>query len=290
VLNLDAELELGSRAVYSPTRRVKLAMKPHVERLAASLLGPDDVVVDEDSAPLATRGFSGRAYCPTPRALVILRCVGAEPEPHPTLSVLRHVNSRAFASSLGSTLPGAAFVTSVDDANAKVSSKPKVGDAWRIKYAFGMTGRNQRVVPVATLSAQDLAFVATGVAKGGVQVEPNVAIECEYARHGVIAETGDVRVGDLVRQRSDVRGAWVSTERIDESSDALDAIRALMDEEARYVAAALKGAGYFGPFGVDAFSYRDQAGALRLQPRSEINARYSMGFAVGFRLRSSQPR
>ena len=44
---------------------------------------------------------------------------------------------------------------------------------------------------------------------------------------------------------------------------------------------ALAGAGYFGPFGIDAYRYRDRAGALRLQPRSEINARYSMGFAVG---------
>ena len=44
------------------------------------------------------------------------------------------------------------------------------------------------------------------------------------------------------------------------------------------MASALRGEGYFGPFGVDAYSYRDAAGALRLQSRSEINARYTMGF------------
>jgi hypothetical protein len=53
-------------------------------------------------------------------------------------------------------------------------------------------------------------------------------------------------------------------------------------EEARRVGLALAQAAYFGPFGVDAFTYRDRAGALQLQPRSEINARYTMGFAVGF--------
>jgi hypothetical protein len=40
---------------------------------------------------------------------------------------------------------------------------------------------------------------------------------------------------------------------------------------------------YFGPFGVDAYTYRARDGRLGLQPRSEINARYSMGFAAGFK-------
>jgi hypothetical protein len=48
------------------------------------------------------------------------------------------------------------------------------------------------------------------------------------------------------------------------------------------VGRALFAAAYFGPFGVDGFVYRDHDGGLRLQPRSEINARYSMGFAIGF--------
>jgi hypothetical protein len=56
--------------------------------------------------------------------------------------------------------------------------------------------------------------------------------------------------------------------------------RALTSERAS-VATALTLAGYFGPFGVDAFVYRDRLGTERLQPRSEVNARYSMGFAVG---------
>jgi hypothetical protein len=289
-LNLDAELELGGGAGYTPTRRVKVAMKAHIETLASSLLGPDDIVVDEDSTALVARGLLGRAYCPTPRALALLRRAGTELEPHPSLSVLRYVSSRAFASSLGTTLPGAAFVTDAEEACRKIESSPQLGRFWRIKYAFGMTGRNQRVVPAVPLSERDLDFVTIGIAQGGVQIEPNLAIEEEYARHGWIGVEGDVRVGELVRQRSDIRGAWVSTQRIDERSEALDATRARMGEEVRYVASALMAAGYFGPFGVDAFSYRDDADALRFQPRSEINARYSMGFAAGFGLRSSRPR
>ena len=44
---------------------------------------------------------------------------------------------------------------------------------------------------------------------------------------------------------------------------------------------ALHEAGYFGPCGVDAFTY-ERGGAVVRRARSEINARYSMGFAVGF--------
>ena len=40
---------------------------------------------------------------------------------------------------------------------------------------------------------------------------------------------------------------------------------------------ALRGAGYHGPFAIDAFAYRDGA-ARRFHPVCEINARYSFGW------------
>jgi hypothetical protein len=42
------------------------------------------------------------------------------------------------------------------------------------------------------------------------------------------------------------------------------------------VAEVLRDAGYFGPFGIDAYRWRDGA-TQYFNPRSEINARYSMG-------------
>jgi hypothetical protein len=114
-----------------------------------------------------------------------------------------------------------------------------------------------------------------------VQIEPNVRIEKEYAIHGLLLEDASFRLGALVRQHCNGRGGWVSTEPIADPA-ALGDILDRMVEEAHRVALALAAAGFFGPFGVDAYSYRDREGALRLQPRSEINARYCMGFAVGF--------
>ena len=282
VLNLDADLELGASGPYTPTKSVRLAMKAHVASLAGSLLGPDDVLVDESSPAGCARWLAGRAFCPTPCALAILRRAGADPEPTPPLDVVRRVNSRAFASALGPTLPGGAFVTDLERAKAALEGEPPVGEGWRVKYAFGMAGRNQRVVSGATLAENDLAFVSRGLARGGVQIEPNVAIDEEYALHGLVTVDARVDLGRLVRQRCDVRGAWLSTEWIDPAREPLGDVPARMSEEARRVGRALFEAGYFGPFGIDAFTYRDRRGDRQLQARSEINARYSMGFAIGF--------
>ncbi len=277
VLNLDADLELGAGEKYEPSARVKRAMKAPMARLAVRLLGADDVLVDEGSPPMA-RGRVGRAFCPTPRAIEILTCAGARPEPSPSVDVLRRVNSRAFASALGSTLPGAAFVTDLGVARSLLRARPPIGEAWRAKHAFGMAGRNQRVVSPSSLGPRDVAFVKSGIAEGGVQIEPNVAIEEEYAIHGFLPEDGPVRVGTLVHQRCDANGAWRATEPFSTAREAAGPLSKRLAEECRRVADALSAAGYFGPFGIDAYSYRDRRGVLCLQPRSEINARYSMGF------------
>jgi len=279
VLNLDADLELAAGQGYTPRRTVVDAMASFVPVLARSLLGPEDVLVEASSPPRHARGLPGRAFCPTPRALAALREAGAEPEPAPGIEVLRLVNSRAFASSLGATLPGAAFVTTFDEARRHLEQPPPLGHGWRVKRAFGMSGRGQRVIASAQPTEADLAFVRGGMPDGGVQIEPNVSVQREYALHGILAADGGCRLGTIVEQRCDARGAWLSTEPLADPGDELT--QALIAEAVR-VAAALSGRGYFGPFGIDAFAYRGRDSVTLLQPRSEINARYSMGFAAGF--------
>lgn len=296
VLNLDADVELaaiasgiaGPRAPYTPNRQVREAMGTFAPRLAASLLDPhEDLLIDESSPSEVAQGRVGRAFCPTPRALRLLRRAGAEPEPHPPCDVLVRVNARAFASSLGTTLPGAAFVATEAEARARIASPPRseMADAWRIKHNFGMTGRGQRVVVPGRLSDADAAFVLAGLAQGGVQIEPDVAIVDELAIHGLLSESGALSLGPVVKQRCDGRGAWISTEALPP-----ELAPAELRPEAERVASALTAAGYFGPFGIDAYTYRARRGRATstapivlptlLQPRSEINARFTMGFSV----------
>jgi hypothetical protein len=285
VLNLDADVELaaiaasGVRAAYAPSRHLREAMRAFVPRLAASLVDPvHDLLIDEDSPAGIARGRVGRAFCPTPRALRLMRRCGAEPAPHPACDVVLRVNARAFASSLGTTLPGAAFVAHEPEARARLATPPppELSDSWRIKRNFGMAGRGQRVVVPTRLTEGDMAFGRAGLVEGGVQIEPDVAIVGELAIHGVLAPGGVVTLGPVVEQRCDARGKWVSSARMPP-----DRAPAQLPREAERVAAALTAAGYFGPFGVDAYTYRSRrGGAVELQPRSEINARFTMGFTV----------
>jgi hypothetical protein len=297
VLNLDADVELaaiasgaaGARTGYTPKRGVRDAMRMFAPKVAASLLEPgEDLLVDEDSPPLLARGLVGRAFCPTPRALRLLRRAGAEPEPHPECDVLLRVNSRAFASSLGTTLPGAAFARDEGEVRAHLATPPPplLAEAWRVKRNFGMTGRGQRIIASSGPTEQDLAFLRAGLSEGGVQIEPNVAIAAEFAVHGLVEPSGALTLGPVVQQRCDSRGAWISSERI-----AAEAAPPGLAAEAVRVAAALSSARYFGPFGVDAYTYLVRRGpgeaksgseptTLLQQLRSEINARYTMGFAV----------
>jgi hypothetical protein len=272
VLNLDADLELAHGPGYAPSASVARATAAFAERLRTSLVGADDFVVDASSREGAARGLVGRAFCPTPRAIAMLVRAGAEPEPHPSFEVLRRVASRAFSASLGQTMPKAAFVDSLDEARAHLRGDPAPGTGWRIKRAWGMAGRGHRVVDADPRDA-DVAFLASWIGEGGAQIEPNVHIVHEYALHGYVTD-GDVRLGVLTEQRVDASGAWIGTELASEPSPEISA-------EAERAARALVNAGYFGPFNVDAFTYED-GDRVVLRARSEINARYSMGFAVGF--------
>jgi hypothetical protein len=283
VLNLDADLELGAGKTYTPSAAVLAAMEPHVERLRRELLGPDDVLVGERTPPGSAAGRPGRAFCPTDRAERILRQAGAMPEPRPTQAVLREVNGRAFASSLGPTLADGVFERDLQAALSRVARPPPSGLAksWRAKRAFGMAGRGQRRIDPAAIGGADVAFLETAIAEGGVQLEPDVRIERELAIHGWLAADGSLQKGAVVLQECDRHGQWVRSRRPAPGEVGPELERALVFELS-LVGSALAHVRYFGPFGVDAFEYRTAAGAIALQPRSEINARYSMGFAVGF--------
>ena len=279
VLNLDADLELATGPRYAPTKNVRAMMAPHAARLAAALLRSDDVLVDETSPQGVAEGLVGRAFCPTSRAVGMLVRAGARPVPHPVQDVLRAVNGRAFCAALGQTLPGAVFARDLETAKAVVAAAPTVATQWRAKRAFGMAGRGQRRIAAGVPSEADLSFLRASIASdGGVQIEPNVTIVRELGVHALLEPNGSSCLGRIVTQTCDEHGQWLSTSPADDVGvDVFDALT----NEARRVARALHGAGYFGPFGIDAFEWRDVAGALHLQPRSEINARYSMGFAVG---------
>lgn len=221
------------------------------------------------------KGLVGRAFAPTPLALAALADAGSRPCDAPPLEVLARVNHRAFCAALGPSLPGAAYVTELAALEEVWSAADWLG-SWVVKHPHGYVGRLRHTTQELDASTRDFARRCLDEA-GGVAVEPWVERTADFALHGFLARTGAVAVGEPTAQRCDARGAWRgSTRDHDLEPHELRALR----EELERVADALRSAGYFGPFGVDAFRYL-RRGRPAFHPRVEINARYTMGWAVG---------
>lgn len=277
VLNLDAELELADPGYTTPSA----SMRERMVRLRGQLHGllrPEDLVLDERVSIPALRHARGLAWCPTPRALKLLsRCLGAPP-PAPALDVLRKVNHRRFCASLGQPLPGACFVESTAELE-RILAAPSAARGWLLKRPLGFAGRGQLRVDPGPLSEGTRRWTEPGLRKGeGLQVEPLLELEDNFAIHGMLKQDGALLLGDPTLQRCSAQGVW---ERSELAGAALLATeRERLEAEAIRVAKELHRASYFGPFNLDAFAWRD--GSLRrFNPRSEINARFSMGWSVG---------
>lgn len=275
LLNLDAELELRKPDRYQPTHATLAACR-HFDVQARALLGPDDIVLDRaaHSGPMTARGYRGVAWCPTPSALAFLTRAGAAVPKAPALTCLQEVNHRRFHASLGQTLAGARFVSTLAEARELLASSPSGG--WMVKRGFGFANRGNRRFPPAP-APDDWRWLDHALTDGGVQVEPWLAIELEFSLHGHLGADGQLRLGTpCARIAADAYGYLIAQGAYALSPSESSALFA----QGERVGRALHGAGYFGPFGIDAFRYRCEGG-VAFNPRSEINARYTLAYAVG---------
>lgn len=282
LLNFDAEAELEDPAAQTPSRAIANRSRALAAQVSA-LLGPGDVVIDRDSPAPHIAGappFLGRAWCPTPGALRAIAAAGAVVPRAPSFEVLRRVNHRRFSAELGETLPGARFVATRAELDAALALPSPTG-RFLLKRPFGFAGRGRRAIGPGAPDEAETRWIEASLSRGeGLQIEPLVDRVADFALHGHLGTTGNLAIGEATVQRCDPSGAWHGSARAAPGELAEGEMRALAAaiEEA---AAALRSAGYFGPFGVDAFRWRDASGASRFNPRCEINARYSMGWAIG---------
>src|SRR5690606_18160946 len=118
-----------------------------------------------------------------------------------------------------------------------------------------------------------------------VQMEPWQEVIAEYSLHGYIDAVGNTRLGVpcVLVDPSQLRYSRVDQLEppdLTRTQSLLPIERQQLQHETERVANGLVEVGYFGPFGVDAFAYT--AGTQRrFNPRSEINARYTLAYAIG---------
>lgn len=282
VLNLDADRELAHPEGFTPRPADLARAEAHYEALAA-LVGNDRIVRPTD-VPGSARGLEGTCWCPTPWALGQLERVGADLPEAPSLAILQRVNHRAFCTALGPTIPGAVFTHDASQAFATLS-QPTPSGSWLVKNPFSFSGRGQLPIYSDRLTSGERRHIERTIEKNGLQIEPQVERLGDFAIHGELSPRGALTLGRPVIQQIGARGMWQrsSIAEPDElSTEEREALRA----EGERVGEALRDAGYFGPFGIDAFRHRWWDDEVRFNPRCEINARYTMGWAQGMGHRS----
>jgi hypothetical protein len=292
VLNLDAELELAGGPQYAPRARLLAQLEQFVGD-ARRLLGPDDVLLPSSgtsAAPRAARerrgpieaargrALVGRTWCPTPRALAALEAAGVVSEPHPGVDVVQRVNHRRFAFELGGGLEGQRYIEdkAVLDVALRRAQAPLL-----LKRPLAFAGRGQtRVYAHAAITAKEWSWIEASLESDGLIVEPLVEPTLEVSLHGFVWRDARFELGRVCVQDVSTRGVFRAVRRA-EPGELSDAEQRSFVAQGEHVATALASTGYFGPFGIDGYRYRlgDRIGFCTL---GEINARYTMGFAVGF--------
>lgn len=276
VLNFDAEDELARGTRPWPSRVELRRMEALASRLRGTLVPEGDAVVfptDEGEV----RGLDGVAWCVTPWSRRVLADRGARERSTVDPAVVARVNHRAWMAGLGALLDGARYVTDAGALDAVMAGAWPTG-GWLLKRPWSYAGRGRlhlRTRDELTVE-RHVGWLRRSMATGGVMVEPHVERVVDLALHGWIGE-GRAERGTLTRQVCDAAGAWVSTERWEVDAWWRAEVERAFDETTE----ALAREGYRGPFGVDGFVWRDDVGVERVQPRSDVNARYTMGWAVG---------
>ncbi len=275
VLNLDAELELArAEREYVPRQKLLRQLAEHGQGSRA-LLGERDVLVTPGVILEAT-DFVGRAWCPTPLALAQLAALGVQAEPHPEAAVLRRVNHRSFAHELGGGLPEQRYFTEREPLAALLRRAER---PWLLKRPLAFAGRGQMRF-YGPITEKQWSWLDVSLEQDGLIVEPLVTPQLELSLHGFVWRDQRFELGRACVQEVTERGVFRGV-RVALPGELSDAEHAALWASGERVARSLAAVAYFGPFGIDAYRYElgDERGFCAL---SEINARYTMGFAVGF--------
>ncbi len=273
VLNLGVEDEFAGRATQ--TTQAKERAKEWGLTLA-DLVTPEGTVIEEG---VTFDGAQGRAFCPTPSALAVLSRAGAELPTAPAYEVLRRVNHRAFLGERACSLPGATLVTTLHDAVEHLA-RPSLSGMWVAKRPFGFAGRGHRRFRDGEFNDADRAWLDRTIRQEhGVLLEPWVNRVSDHAIHGYLSSAGQLTLGTPTAQHCDDKGRWQSSTPSSPNLDPVDA--SSLARVATEIAEELLRARYFGPFGIDAYRWREPNGAIAWQWVSDLNARYSMGWALG---------
>ena len=289
LLNLDAELEWTARRKgpsYAPTREVQ-GILDRAFHLASGLCAAGDHCLSSDLAVPPTREpWVGRAFCPTPKAQEHFSRLGIATELWPDLAIVERVNDRSFAFEQGLAPKACLRWTELNELQHFLNGRRRDGD-WLAKRALGTAGRGQRALRSGRLTEADRLWLQASLEVGAVFLEPRRRILSEYSLHGRLHPRGQFLMGQPLIF-STKHGAFQSA-RLAPSSELDGACQSQMQAAFEKAATRLHAAGYFGPFGIDAYRF-EECGMAKFEACSEINARYTLAWPLGMESAGAEAR
>ena len=280
ILNLDVEDELSTPRYQRP-RAVAARIRGLAPRLTALTSSATTLVDDDDARAYALSspppGAWARAWSCTRAATSLMRAARLEaPEWTPPPEVLAEVLHRRFATAHQLGWEASRWITRCADVHTLLGEVP-AGESWRLKRARGYAGRGQRVVRAPQATTEDTRWIEASLRDdGGVLAEPELEVEATLALHGYVSPTGQRTLGTPTTQQVDARGAWRGTAPV-----VLErGLASRLVERAHRAAEALHAVGYAGAWGIDALIGRWRGEPVEVL-LGELNARYTMGWAIG---------
>jgi hypothetical protein len=205
--------------------------------------------------------------------------------PTPSPATVAAVHHRAFhlkvTREIGCALPGALMVESLADLDRLALPR-----SWVLKAPFSASGRDRYIAREPELSDSKARRTVERLFHhhGPLLFEPWMDRIADYGVSALLTDD-HLHIVGIHGQKVDRKGQF---EGIDLHPDLTEKDRDRLLETVEAVAAALRQAGYVGPFGIDAWRYRREDGEKTLNPLGEINARMTFGLLAWVRAERSK--
>jgi len=280
------------RAASASVLRVVSRM---AEQLAVFCRPGDRLWVPEDATP-PEPAAEVLAWCETPQSaalrtaprpsavdleLPLQDLVWRLPVPDP--DVVARVHHRSFAlqvaEELGCALPGAQMVESIVGLDRILAARGAPA-AWVVKAPFSAAGRARYIERKGPLLADPRSRRTVEnlfERHGPLLFEPWLDRTADWGCSALLTSDG-LRIVGIHRQRVDVKGQFAGIDL--DAGDLPERDRLRLEDVVTAAAAALRRAGYVGPFGVDAWHWRRPDGSVAFHPLGEINARMTFGLVA----------
>jgi hypothetical protein len=258
--------------------RARLPAPPRDEGPRENALAEDDSHRAGAISPSAFRARLRHLPAPTPAAAALAN--------HRSLSL-------ALARRRAWSLPGETMIHEIeglqrhlDALDVEATEAPTEAPAWVLKAAWSAAGRDRVFSQGSSLDDPQLSARIAALLRqsASLRFEPWMRRDADFGCVGLALSEGPRLLG-MHRLHCDRRGVFRAIElcRAGDLGQQAEVLGLSAAEQAALLE-AFEAAGrelarvdYRGPFGIDAWRYRDHAGRPGFQPLGEINARLTMG-------------